>query len=128
MTDIPVPNGWTIRRALGWAVVPAIGFAVAFSLRYFVIQDEAITLTCSAVDAPGWCGPRQSLILWQQYQMWGWIALGSAAVALLITLPQRVLRIVLVIALLFSAFALALYNATLGALALVLTLLALLRR
>jgi hypothetical protein len=117
-----------MRRALGWAIVPAIGFALAFSLRYSVIQAEEITLACSQVDAPGWCRPRAWLILWQHHQMWGWVGLASAAIALVVTLPRPLLRIALVVALLFSAFALALYNATLGALALVIALLALLRR
>jgi len=128
MTDAPVPHSWTPRRALAWAIVPLIGFVLAFWLRYGVIQPEAIGLLCAQVDAPGWCRPREWLILGQYYEVWGWVALASAAVALLVTLPPASLRIVLGVALLFSALALVLYNTTLGAVALVATLLALLRK
>jgi hypothetical protein len=128
MTEAHVPNSWTRRRALGWALVPFCGFILAFWLRYGVIQPEAIGLLCAQADAPGWCRPREWLILGQYYQVWGWIALASALVALLVTLPRPILRIVLAIAFLFSALALVLYNTTLGALAMVLTLLALVRR
>jgi hypothetical protein len=128
MTDIPVPHSWTPRRALGWAAVSLVGFALALWLRYGVIQPEAIGILCGQADAPGWCTPRQWLVLWQHYNGWGWVALVSAAISLFVTLPQPLLRIVLANALLFSALALILYNATHGSLALVLTLLALLRR
>lgn len=128
MNGTSVPRGWTTGRALLWAIVPLCGFVLAFWLRYGVIQPEAIGILCAEADAPGWCGPREWLILGQYYQVWGWVALASAVIALIVTLPRPVLRIVLVIALLFSALALVLYNTTLGALALVLTLLALLRR
>ena len=128
MTVAPVPHNWTLRRALGWAIVPLIGFVLAFWLRYGVIQPEAIGLACAGADAPGWCRPREWLILGQYYEVWGWVAVAAATVALAVPLPPAVLRIALGIALLFSALALVLYNTTLGALALVLTLLALLRK
>jgi hypothetical protein len=128
MTDAPVPHSWTLRRALGWAIVPLIGFALAFWLRYGVIQPEATGLLCAQADAPAWCRPREWLILGQYHAVWGWVAVAAAVVALAVTLPPALLRIALAIALLFSALALVLYNTTLGALALVLTLLALLRQ
>jgi len=128
MTDAPVPHRWTLRRAFGWAIVPLIGFALAFWLRYGVIQPEAIGLLCAEPGAPGWCRPREWLILGQYYEVWGWVAVAGAAVALAVTLPPALLRAALAIALLFSTLALVLYNTTLGALALVLTLLALLRQ
>ncbi len=128
MIGLDTATNWTIGRALRWAAVPALGFALAFWLRYGVIQPEAIGLLCGQAAAPGWCVPRQWLILGQYYEVWGWVALVSAATALFVTLPRPVLRTVLAVALLFSALALILYNTTLGAVALVLTLLALLRR
>jgi hypothetical protein len=128
MNALDVPNGWTIRRALGWAAVPLFGFALAFWLRYGVIQPEAIGTLCGQADAPGWCRPREWLILGQYYEVWGWVALVSGAIALVVTLPPLLLRTILAVALLFSALALVLYNTTLGSVALVLTLLALLRR
>jgi hypothetical protein len=128
MNGSAVPHAWTTRRALGWAVVAVCGFVLAFWLRYGVIQPEAIGTLCAQADAPGWCRPREWLILGQYYQVWGWVALVSAAIGLIVTLPRPLLRLVLGIALFFSALALVLYNTTLGALALVLALLALLRR
>jgi len=128
MTNTPVSNNRTLRRAVTWAVIPLIGFALAFWLRYGVIQPEAIGLLCAQADAPGWCRPREWLILGQYYQVWGWVAVAGAAIALVVPLPPALLRVVLGIALLFSALALVLYNTTLGALALVVTLLALLRK
>ena len=95
MTDAPVPHSWTPRRALAWAIVPLIGFALAFWLRYGVIQPEAIGLLCAQADAPGWCRPREWLILGQYYAVWGWVALASAAVALVVPLPPALLRVVL---------------------------------
>jgi hypothetical protein len=128
MTSSPVPRVWTPRRALSWAIVPLIGFALAFWLRYGVIQPQAVGLLCAEADAPAWCRPREWLILGQHYAVWGWVAVASAALALIVALPPTVLRVLLGIALLFSALALVLYNTTLGALASVLALLALLRR
>ncbi len=127
MTDSTVPHNWTLRRALCWAIVPLIGFALAFWLRYGVIQPQAIGLLCAQAEAPAWCRPREWLILVQYYAIWGWVAVASAALAL-IALPPALVRILLVTALLFSALALVLYNTTLGAVALVLALLALLRQ
>ena len=128
MTGAEATNSWTMRRALAWAAVPLVGFGLAFWLRYGVIQPEAIGLACAQADAPGWCRPREWLILGQYYEVWGWVAVAGAVVALAVPLPPAVLRIALGIALLFSALALVLYNTTLGALALVVTLLALLWR
>lgn len=106
----------------------ALGFALALWLRYAVIQPEAIGILCGQMDAPGWCVPRQWLILVQHYEIWGWVALVCAAVGLFVALPRPLLRVALGMAVLFSALALILYNATLGSVATVLTLLALLRR
>ena len=128
MNEARVAENWTIRRAVSWAAIAALGFALALWLRYGVIQPEAIGILCGQADAPGWCTPRQWLILGQYYEIWGWVALVSAATGLFVTLPRPLLRAVLGIAVLFSALALILYNATLGAVAAVLTLLALLRR
>ncbi|HET6161421.1 MAG TPA: hypothetical protein VFE34_23970 [Dongiaceae bacterium] len=128
MNGPDVASHWTIRRALAWAAIPAFGFALALWLRYGVIQPEDIGILCGQTDAPTWCTPRQWLLVMQTYFVWGWIALASGAIALVIPLPPPVLRTVLAIAALFSALALILYNSTLGAVGLVLTLLALLRR
>jgi hypothetical protein len=119
---------WTLRRALGWAAVLAFGFAVGLWLRYGVIQPEDIGILCGQADAPTWCTPRQWLIVAQTYFIWGWIALVSGAIPLVVTPPPPLLRLVLAAAVWFSALALILYNTTLGAVGLVLTLLALLRR
>ena len=119
---------WTIRRALSWAAVLVFGFALGVWLRYWVIQPEEIGIACGQADAPGWCTPRQWLIDCQHYRVWGWVGVIAGAAGLFLTLPSAVARIVIGVACVFSALALILYNATLGAPALVLTLLALLRR
>jgi hypothetical protein len=110
------------------AAVVAFGLAVGLWLRYGVIQPEDIGILCGQRDAPTWCTPRQWLIVAQTYFVWGWIALAAGAIALVVTLPPPVLRLALALAVWFSALALILYNTTLGAVGLVLTLLALLRR
>lgn len=119
---------WTVRRAVPWVLMLVLGFALATWLRYGLIQPQDIGILCGQADAPGWCTPREWLLLVQHYLIWGWVALVSAAVALFIPLPRLLGAVVIAIAALFSALALMLYNATLGAPALVLTLLALLRR
>lgn len=119
---------WTVRRALSWAAVLAFGFALGAWLRYGVIQPEEIGIACGQADAPGWCTPRQWLILGQHYRVWGWMALVAGAAGLFLTLPAALTRAVIAVACVFSGLALILYNATLGAPALVVTLLALLRR
>ena len=119
---------WTFRRALCWGALVALAFALATWLRYAVIQPSEIGIRCGQVDAPGWCTPRNWLLLCQHYFVWGWVALASAAIGLFVTLPRPLARTVIGMAVVFSALALMLYNATLGAPALALTLLALLRR
>ncbi|MGH6894789.1 MAG: hypothetical protein ACREEP_21300 [Dongiaceae bacterium] len=123
-----IARPWTIRRALAWAALLACGFALAAWLRYGVIQPEEFGIRCGQAEAPGWCTPRQWLILAQHDRVWGWVGLTSAAAGLFLTPPPPLGRIAIALAGLFSALALILYNATLGAPALVLMLLALLRR
>ena len=128
MTATAATQTWTIRRALSWAAVLAFGFALGCWLRYGVIQPEDMGIACGQADAPGWCTPRQWLILCQHYRVWGWVAVAAGAAGLFLTLPPALARAIIAVACVFSGLALILYNATLGAPALVLTLLALLRR
>jgi hypothetical protein len=128
MNGVGMSRSWSARRAVPWVLVLAVGFALAIWLRYGLIQPQDIGILCGQADAPGWCAPREWLLLVQHYFLWGWFALGCAAIGLLLPLPRVVESAVIVIAAILSAFALMLYNASLGAPALVLTLLALLRR
>jgi hypothetical protein len=114
---------WTWRRAGGWAALLGAGFALGVWLRYGVIQPQEIGIACGQVDAPGWCAPRQWLISFQHYRIWGWVGLAAGFIGLFLGG-----RFIIGIALVFAALALILYNATLGAPALVVALLALLRR
>jgi hypothetical protein len=123
MTDRNDTRRWTVRRAAGWIGLLLLGFALAFWLRYGVIQPTDMGIICGQADAPGWCAPRQWLISAQHYRIWGWVGLVGGLIGLFIGG-----RLVIAIALLFSAMALVLYNATLGAPAMIVTLLALLRR
>ncbi len=116
-------KAWTWRRAGAWLVLVAAGFALAYWLRYGVIQPQEIGIACGQLDAPAWCGPRQWLISAQHYRVWGWVGLAGALAGLFLGG-----RLPVAIGLLFAALALVLYNATLGAPAMVIALLALLRR
>jgi hypothetical protein len=118
---------WTLRRAAGWIGVLAGGFALAFWLRYGVIQPTGMGIACGAAEAPGWCAPRQWLISAQHYRVWGWVGLAAGLIGLFAG-DRWGGRWAVAIALFFSAMALVLYNATLGAPATVIALLALLRR
>jgi len=128
MNTADAASHWTVRRALAWAAVLVFGLAVGLWLRYGVIQPEDLGILCGQTDAPAWCTPRQWLIVAQTYFVWGWVAVVSGAIALVIPLPPPLLRLVLAVAVWFSALALILYNTTLGSVGMVLTLLALLRR
>lgn len=123
MTDTSIAQSWTLRRALLWLALLGFGFALAFWLRYGVIQPTNIGIACGEADAPGWCAPRQWLISAQHYRIWGWVGLAGGLIGLFVGG-----RWIIAIALVFSAMALVLYNATLGAPAIIVTLLALLRR
>ena len=123
MTDTNDTRRWNARRAAGWIGLLLLGFALAFWLRYGVIQPTDMGIICGQADVPSWCAPRQWLISAQHYRIWGWVGLAGALIGLFIGG-----RWIIAIALLFSAMALVLYNATLGAPAMIVTLLALLRR
>lgn len=123
MIDTDNTRRWTARRAAGWILLLLLGFALAFWLRYGVIQPTEMGIACGQADAPGWCGPRQWLISAQHYRIWGWVGLVGGLIGLFAGG-----RWIIAIALVFSAMALVLYNATLGAPAMIVTLLALLRR
>lgn len=116
-------SSWTWRRAAGWLALLATGFALAFWLRHGVIQPPEIGIACGQADAPAWCQPRQWLISAQHYRVWGWAALAAALASLFLGG-----RAFIAIGLIFAALALVLYNATLGAPAMVIALLALLRK
>jgi hypothetical protein len=127
MTDTNDTRRWTARRAAGWILLLLLGFSLAFWLRYGVIQPTDMGITCGQADAPGWCAPRQWLISAQHYRIWGWVGLVGGLIGLFAgDFPGG--RWIVAIALVFSAMALVLYNATLGAPAMIVTLLALLRR
>lgn len=116
-------DAWTWGRAGCWLALLAGSFALAAWLRYGVIQPQQIGLACGQAEAPGWCTPRQWLIAAQHYRVWGWVGLAAAAVGLVLRF-----RAATAFGIVCAALALVLYNATLGAPAMVIALLALLRR
>src|SRR5262245_25660410 len=120
MNGVSMSRPWTVRRAVPWALVLVLGFALATWVRYGLIQPQDIGILCGQANVPAWCTPREWLLLVQHYFLWGWFALGSAAIGLLLPLPRAMGNVVIAIAAILSAFALMLYNATLGAPALVL--------
>jgi hypothetical protein len=118
---------WTLRGAAGWVALLAAAFALAAWLRYGVIQPQQIGIACAQADAPGWCQARQWLISAQHYRIWGWVGLGCAIAGLFWGGKLAGGRLFVALGLCFAALALVLYNATLGAPAMVIGLLALLR-
>lgn len=104
--------------ALAWT---GAGLGAGYALRFLAIEPEAIGRACLAGDASWNCGFRQGLISLFHFGILG----GAAAAAGLVAVIGREGRTVaLRIALVAGGLALAIYNAGLGSVAVVLGLLA----
>ena len=119
-----------LAAALAWA---GAGIGAGCALRFLAIEPEAIGRVCAsqgaALDAPFWCAVRQAVILFFHLNVIGGLALAAGAIALVggrragwRTLAERIHARPL--ALVAGGLALVLYNAGLGATAVVLGLLA----
>jgi hypothetical protein len=104
-----------------WALLLAVALATAW-LRYGLIESQAIGQQCEAVAAPTWCGLRQWLILGFLYHVYGVAALLIAVLSLL---SQR--RWLAWLAAALGMFAFQLYCFEIGAVALLIGCLRLLR-
>ncbi len=126
------PAAWPFAQrllaALAWA---AFGLGVGYALRFLAIEPEAVGRACLAGAAPWGCGLRRGLISLFHFGILG----GGAAAAGLFAVTRSCARgahdfgrrrraILLRTALVMGGLALALYNAGLGSVAVVLGLLA----
>ena len=114
------------RGLAGFLAVAAGAAAVAAVLRYQFIEPQALGVACGSSTPPWWCVPREALILAFYHQVPGVLALAGAAIAFLgegrwATWLGRV-------AMVLAAMGLLLYNVTWAAPALLLTLMATVRR
>lgn len=109
------------RLAWPWVLLLAVALGTAW-LRYGLIEPHAIGQQCDAVRAPSWCSGRQWLILGFLYHVYGVAALLAAVLALL---SQRPWLAWLAAAL--GVFAFELYGFEIGAVALLIGCLRLLR-
>ena len=109
------------RWAWPWVLLLAVALGTAW-LRYGLIESHAIGQQCDAVNAPTWCSGRQWLILGFLYHVYAAAALLAAALSLL---SQRPWLAWLAAAL--GVFAFELYGFEIGAVALLIGCLRLLR-
>ncbi|HUC61985.1 MAG TPA: hypothetical protein VMF53_08505 [Alphaproteobacteria bacterium] len=104
-------------------VAMALAWAGSWELRQIYVEPSAAALTCNATPHPDWCTIRFTLLVGQHSSLFGVAALVAGAVALF-----RGGRAPAAVAAVFAAIAIANYNVEMGALALVLGLVALVRR
>jgi hypothetical protein len=126
-SELTPPARWAFARrllaALAWA---GAGLGAGYALRFLAIEPEAIGRACLAESAPWGCGFRQALISLFHFGILGGVA---AAAGLYVLWRRHGRRTVpepafLRAALIAGGLALALYNAGLGSVAVVLGLLA----
>ncbi len=110
-----------LRVALPWLLLVVVGVAAA-ALRFGLIESSAIGQLCSSHHGPWWCSVRTTLVLGFLHNIYGVTALVGAALALL---SRR--RVLAWLAAALGVFALLLYGAETGALALLIGSLRLLR-
>jgi hypothetical protein len=106
--------------ALAGAALLSLGLALF--LRYGVIQNTPIGLTCEAGERSMTCGLRVAVIILFLKEVFGWTAIIAAAIQLV-----RPNHVTFAVGLMAAAFGLILYNTRLSALAVGLLLLSLAR-
>ena len=104
--------------ALGWI---GAGLTCGLAVRFLAIEPEAIGRACLKAAAPWGCGPRQGLIHLFHFGILGGV---GAAAGLYAVFGRWRREEALRVALIAGGLALALYNAGVGAVAVVLGLLA----
>jgi len=105
---------------LGVAI--ALVFAAALAARFYVIEPRGAELVCSGLDAPGWCPIRTALVPVFGFQVFGVVSLIAGAVAVL---RRRAAWGVL--ALVFGAAGMVLYNVEMASVGTILGLIAVTR-
>ena len=111
---------WLSTDGRGVAIVALGGVALLAGrwMRYAWVEPEAIAARCEA-SAPLWCGLRTALIVLTQWQVLGWLALALCLAGAVCRLTGRSGAPGLWAAVAVAGLAMALYNATLGAIAIV---------
>jgi hypothetical protein len=120
MKRLPALARFLATDGRGIAIV-ALGVAallVGRLLRYGWIEPEAVAARCEASPA-WWCGLRTGLIVLTQWHGLGWAALGLCGAGGVWMLMGRSGRVWWWASLAVAGLALALYNATHGAIAMV---------
>lgn len=106
-----------------WAVLALASLGGALYLRYGLIENTPVGLSCQAADAPWYCGPRLWLIHFHMAWGWSYAALLGGALAL-----AKRWRWAIGLGLAAGAAGLVLYNAGPAGAGFLLSLSALLRR
>ena len=113
----PTPRQWSVLAPLG---LLALGYALY--VRYEVIQNTPIGLTCDSGAATALCMMRRAVVVLFQHWVFGTAALAAAALNLL--RPRIALFAIAMIA---AALGIVLYNVTASALAIALLIVSLAR-
>ncbi len=66
------------------ALYPAIALAIALVLRYWVVENTGVALSCDVAPWEGLCAGRTALVLSFANQELGWVALAIAVAATLL--------------------------------------------
>jgi len=111
-----LPRSWTFW--LGLAVM-APAYGVAWGLRQLYVEPTQVALICNAASEPPWCAVRSAILFGQHNLLFGAAALAAGAAALF-----RGSGGLAVAAAGLSVIAIANYNVDMGALGLVLGLIA----
>jgi hypothetical protein len=101
----------------------ALAWTGSYEVRAIYVEPSAAALACNATPHPDWCWIRFALLAGQRSSLFGVAALIAGAVALF-----RGGRRPAAVAAVFAAIAIANYNVEMGALALVLGLIAIVRK
>ena len=115
---LPSPRATNVLLIVGFAA-----FGYAFYVRYLTIEQSSVSLACQAGLHSWLCTSRQILTVLFGYSVFGWTALGVAALNLL-----RPWLVLFAIALAATCMGVVLYNVGLAALAAALLVLSLARR
>jgi hypothetical protein len=71
-----------LKRLIPWLLLLLVALAAA-TLRYGFIEPSDIAHACDAGHGPAWCGLRQQIVLGFLNDIYGYVALAGAALALL---------------------------------------------
>ena len=110
------------RRFLAGLLLAAAALALGLALRHQLVEPRDVAVLCRAGDAPAWCGVREVLVWCLRQGVFGWLGLAAAVAALLARWPGLVWP-----ALAAGGIGAALYQAEVGAAAVLVALLAALR-